>query len=375
MIYLDNAATSRFKPKSVFDILNYDIINSANSGRSGHTAAMDAEMRIENCRNYLLNKLGADDDYDLVFTKNCTEALNMAIFGYIKGGEKVVTSYNEHNSVLRPLFELERQGKISLLVLRPESNGKVDVNILAEKAKDADFIVLGGACNVTGSTLDAATVGKIAKQNNSIFLLDGAQSVPILPLHLKNDSIDMLACPAHKGLHGIQGCGFLAVRKGIGLKPMLYGGTGTYSSSVYPPIEFPDSYEAGTLFSGGISALHQGAKWSYDNLEKTRKNFDRLSSTLIYNLKSINAAVYTNETTCGVISFNIGDTDSTFIAQQLNDYNIAVRAGIHCAPLVHEFLGTSNQGAVRVSLGCDTTDKEISYFSSVIERIAKSIYR
>lgn len=374
MIYLDNAATSRFKPKSVIDALNFNVLNSANSGRGSHNEAVRATLQIENCRNYLKLILGADDSYEVIFTKSCTEALNLAILGSIKQNEVVVTSQNEHNSVLRPLYLLQSQGKITLIVLEQDENGKIPISAIEQCANDADVFVFGGASNVTGSTLDLYEVGKIAKQHNVRFIVDGAQCVPIVDVNVKKCDIDMIACPAHKGLHAVQGVGFLLVKRDTDLQPLIYGGTGTSSQDLLPPIQMPESYEAGTMFTAGIAALREGAKWSVENIQKTRKNLVRLSNLTISNLNYLNARVYTKEVNCGIVSFNIFDLDSTLVADCLNEYGICVRAGLHCAPLVHKSLGTTSQGAVRVSIGCDTTDKDILVFSKAVERIIEKYH-
>ncbi|MBQ9276728.1 MAG: aminotransferase class V-fold PLP-dependent enzyme [Clostridia bacterium] len=371
MIYLDNAATSRFKPKTVLDALNFDILHSANSGRAGHTDAVEKSIAIERCRTLILEKLGGGEDYNVIFTKNCTEALNLAILGSIQGGESVVTSKNEHNSVLRPLYRLEQQGKIHLTVLSQNESHKLNIRDIKETAKDADMFVFGGACNVTGATLDLQEVGKIARDNGVKFVVDGAQCVPYCDINLKDSNIDMLACPGHKGLHGIQGTGFLVVKKDIKLSPLLYGGTGTRSAELLPSIEIPESFEAGTMFSGGINALENGIKWTYDKLDFVKKHIDRLAKILIYNLHSIGVTVYTSETVCGVVACNVLGLDSTFVADYLNENDVAVRAGLHCAPLVHEHLGTLSQGAVRLSIGVDNTDKDILIVSSLLENLAR----
>ncbi len=371
MIYLDNAATSRFKPKAALDVLNFDIVHSANSGRAGHDDAVAKSIAIERCRNLILEKLGGGDDYFVVFTKNCTEALNLAIFGSIKDGERVVTSKNEHNSVLRPLYLLANQGKIKLTVLSQDDNHKLNINDIKETAKNTDIFVFGGACNVTGSTLDLVEVGQIAKDNRVKFVVDGAQCVPYCDINLKDSHIDMLACPGHKGLHGIQGTGFLVVKKSIQLSPLLFGGTGTHSSDVLPGIEYPESFEAGTVFSGGIAALEEGIKWTYVKLDFVKKHINRLSKNLIYNLQSIGCTLYTSETACGVVACNVLGLDSTFVADYLNENGVAVRAGLHCAPLVHEHLGTLTQGAVRLSVGVDNGDKDILVVSSLLENLIR----
>lgn len=373
MIYLDNAATSRFKPKCVLDALIFDVTHSANSGRAGHDEAIDKSIRIQKCREYLLSVFGASDEYSLIFTKNCTEALNLAIFGIVKGGERVLTGVNEHNSVLRPLYKLKQESKISLEIVKTNPLGRIDVKDVEKFATNADILVFGGACNVNGAICDIQSIADYCKINGKILILDGAQSVPLIPLTLKSSGISMLACPGHKGLHGVQGTGFLIVRKDIKLSPLLYGGTGTFSSDVTPVVEMPDSFEAGTLFSGGIDALRQGAKWSFDNVDKNRKYIDRITKNIVHGLHDIGATLYTRDTQTGVVCFNLANADSGYIADKLNEYGICVRGGLHCAPLVHREQGTSFQGAVRASVGCETKEGEIAYFLSVVERLMKGL--
>ena len=373
MIYLDNAATSRFKPKCVLDALIFDVTHSANSGRAGHDEAIDKSIRIQKCREYLLSVFGASDEYSLIFTKNCTEALNLAIFGIVKGGERVLTGVNEHNSVLRPLYKLKQEGKISLEIVKTNPLGRIDVKDVEKLATNADILVFGGACNVNGAICDIQSIADYCKNNGKILILDGAQSVPLIPLTLKSSGISMLACPGHKGLHGVQGTGFLIVRKDIKLSPLLYGGTGTFSSDVTPVVEMPDSFEAGTLFSGGIDALRQGAKWSFDNVDKNRKYIDRITKNILHGLHDIGATLYTRDTQTGVVCFNLANADSGYISDKLNEYGICVRGGLHCAPLVHREQGTSFQGAVRASVGCETKEGEIVYFLSVVERLMKGL--
>jgi selenocysteine lyase/cysteine desulfurase len=372
MIYLDNAATSRFKPKSVIDAVLYDLKNSANSGRSGHKAAIEAGIRIENCRAFLLKSLGAENGYNIVFTKNCTEALNLAMLGSLKGGERVVTTANEHNSVLRPLFELKNKGVIQLFIVAQNENGSISHEHLARAMSQADVAVLSPVSNVTGARINTAVIGEYAARYGVRFIVDGAQSVPLCGIDMSAQNIDMLACPAHKGLHATQGVGFLIFRETIKLKPMLYGGTGTASFSTLQPVEAPEAYEAGTQYAGGIAALLEGAKWSFSNAPKTKKIIASLGDELVYYLKSIGATVYTKDPSAGVVSFNLHDADSALVAEELDERGIAVRSGLHCAPLVHRFLRTEKQGAVRASIGVDNTDREIYEFASALEVILKT---
>lgn len=371
MVYLDNGATSQFKPKCVIDALLFDIAHSANGGRSAHSESIKKDLIMQQCREYLKKVLGADDGYEVIFTKSCTEALNLVILGGIENKSGVLTTSNEHNSVLRPLAKLEKDGKISLDISQSDNFGNLDYKDIGERAIGKKYIIATSASNVTGAVSDLYEIGKIAKQNNAVFIVDGAQGVPIVDINVKEQNISALACPAHKGLHAIQGVGFLIVKKDMRIEPLIYGGTGQSSNDLLPECIKPESYEAGTQFSGGISALYQGAKWSYDNLQSTRNNLIRISKNLKYVLKSIGATVYTQDVRCGIVSFNVRDVDSGIIADELNENGICVRAGLHCAPLVHKRFGTQKQGAVRVSVGVDTTQKDVAIFASAMERICK----
>ncbi|MFR5832729.1 MAG: aminotransferase class V-fold PLP-dependent enzyme [Acutalibacteraceae bacterium] len=370
MIYFDNAATSAYKPKGVQEALIYDLTHSANSGRSGHKYALDAAVKIEDCRQYLGEALNApEQEYSVLFTKNCTEALNLGIFGFLREGMRVVTTAFDHNSVLRPLFELERRGKIQLFVVEPTEDGVISPEHLDRALENADFCAVSAVSNVTGAKLNMSELSKSAKKYGVITLIDGAQAVPIVDVNMKKYSFDMLAAPGHKGLHGVQGTGFLVARKDLQLQPLLMGGTGTASNSTFQPTEPPEAYEAGTLFAGGIAALHAGAKWSFQNRERSAFNIARLADELIEYLRVLGAEIYTKDGSMGVVSFNLKNKDSSFVADLLSERDFAVRAGLHCAPLTHRYLKTENRGAVRVSIGVDNTDKEIYQFVATLERI------
>ena len=371
MIYLDNAATSFFKPKGVQDALVYDLAHSANSGRSGHRYALDSAMKIEDCRRFLLSAFRAPEgDYAVAFTKNCTEALNLGIFGFLREGMRVVTTAYDHNSVLRPLFELEKRGKIELMVVEPDENGVISPAHLDTAMDGAHFCAVSAASNVTGARIDLTALAASAKKHGTVTLVDGAQAVPAVSVDMGKLGFDMLAFPGHKGLHGPQGTGALVFRTDLKLQPLLMGGTGTASDSTFQPTEPPEALEAGTLFAGGIAALHAGAKWSFANRERNRTATKRLAEELIAYLNGLEAEVYTRDPTLGVVSFNLKGKDSASVANALADKDIAVRGGLHCAPLAHKALGTLGRGAVRASIGADNTEKDIYLFVAALEQIS-----
>lgn len=374
MIYLDNAATSHFKPKAVFDAVLSELKDSSNSGRSGHSLAVNNALKNENCRRYLLEKLGAERGYNLVFTKNCTEALNLAIFGILNCGDSAIASCYEHNSVLRPLFELTKHG-VNVEIINADIGCPVSFSDLSSCITNkTKLIVLNLVSNVTGTICDVQSISQ--KLSNCdcrpYLLIDGAQGVPIVDIDMTKMKIDMLAMPAHKGLHGTQGLGFLIFKRDIKLKPLLFGGTGTASDSVFQPEDAPEAFEAGTQFSAGIHALYEGAKWSFENVAKYREHIKSLATIVIAELKKLGAKVYSRDPRAGVVSFNLENFDSSVVADLLSkNYNIAVRSGLHCAPLVHEQLGTICGGAVRCSIGVDTTANEIAVFLKAVSEISK----
>lgn len=370
MIYLDNAATSHFKPQGVLDALTYDLAHSANSGRSGHKYALDAAMKIEDCRRFLLSALGAPEgEYGIAFTKNCTEALNLGIFGFLREGMRVVTTAYDHNSVLRPLFELQKRDKIELMVVDPADNGFVTPEHLDTAMQNADFCAVSAASNVTGARINLKALAESAAKYGTVTLIDGAQAVPLVEIDMKKLGFDMLALPGHKGLHGPQGTGCLIFRTDLRLQPLVMGGTGTASDSTYQPTEPPEALEAGTLFAGGIAALHAGAKWSFAERSRNAPHVRRLAEELTEYLKGLDAEVYTKDPALGVVSFNLKGKESSFVANALAERDFAVRGGLHCAPLAHRALGTSERGAVRASIGTDNTEKDIYLFVAELERI------
>lgn len=200
MIYLDNAATSHFKPQGVLDALTYDLAHSANSGRSGHKYALDAAMKIEDSRRFLLSALGAPEgEYGIAFTKNCTEALNLGIFGFLREGMRVVTTAYDHNSVLRPLFELQKRGKIELMVVDPADNGFVTPEHLDTAMQNADFCAVSAASNVTGARINLKALAESAAKYGTVTLVDGAQAVPLVEIDMKNSASICSRCRDTKG--------------------------------------------------------------------------------------------------------------------------------------------------------------------------------
>lgn len=376
MIYLDNAATSKFKPKCMFDAMFCQLGDSANPGRGGHNDSLDCAIKINDTRAALKALTGAGDGYKLVFTSGCTEALNLAIFGYLADGTggNVVTTVFEHNSVLRPLNRLLEKNKIDGIryVSPSDPSQSVTASDIAE-ATDGDtrLIVVNHVSNVNGATADIEGIGAFAKSRNIPFLVDGAQSLGHLKADMQKCNVTMLAGAGHKGLHGSQGTGFLIFSDEIKLHPIRFGGTGTSSNSLIQPEDVPEGLESGTMNTAGIIGLGASAKWTYENFERINRHIAYLSSQALYGLSKIPGVEIYTKTLSGVISFNVRGADSTDVADYLNDNDVAVRSGLHCAPLAHRFLGTENSGTVRMSIGYNNNSYHISRTLEVIEKYCK----
>lgn len=376
MIYLDNAATSKFKPKCMFDAMFSQLSDSANPGRGGHNDSLDCAIKINDTRSTLKALTGADDSYELVFTSGCTEALNLAILGFLSEntGGNVVTTVLEHNSVLRPLNRLLQKKAIDEIRYASSSDPSANIcaaDIAALTDENTRLIAVNHTSNVIGATADIEEIGAFARSRNIPFLVDGAQSLGHKRIDVKKCNISMLACAGHKGLHGSQGTGFLIFSKDLKLHPIRFGGTGTASASLIQPEDAPEGLESGTMNTAGIIGLGAAAKWTYDNFEKINRHVAYLSSEALYGLSKIQGVKIYTKTLSGVISFNVKDIDSSEVADFLNDNDIAVRSGLHCAPLAHAFLGTSEQGTVRMSIDYNNNSYHISRCLDVIEKFCK----
>ncbi len=370
MIYMDNAATSRFKPRSVINAVTNEIKRCANPGRSGHRDAINALERVYDTRMEISSFIGCEDG-EIIFTGGCTEALNLAIFGTARTGH-IVTTALEHNSVLRPLFKLEKEKIIKLTVIEPDISGRINPKDI-EKAITLDtyLVAVNHVSNVTGTETDIAEIGRVTAKKGALLLVDGAQSLGHKPINMKEMGIDLLAGPGHKGLHGIQGTGFLAYSGRLRLNPLKYGGTGTNSESVYQPSAPPEAYESGTLNSPGIAALREGVRWTRNNLSAIEKILSSLSEKMLSGLKDIKGIKLYSNSLNGIAAFEIEDMDCMEVTDIMSErYNIALRAGLHCAPLMHNYLGTLEKGLIRASLGWNNAESDVDKFLTAIEKIA-----
>lgn len=376
MIYLDNAATSFPKPDKVISAVNTALkYIGGNPGRSGHRLSLAAGKIVLYTRNKLAEFFNTPDPFEYIFTSNCTESLNLAIRGCLNEGDHVITTAVEHNSVLRVLQSLKDKLNLSISIVKPQKSGIISSNDIENQINDrTKLIIITHVSNVTGAIQPVFDVCKICREHGILSLIDGAQSAGYLPIDLSELSPDMYAFPGHKGLLGPQGTGGLYLRNGLEITPLKCGGTGSQSLSLTQPAERPESYESGTLNMPSLCGLAAGINFLIKNKEKIWKSEHLISNYLISALSSMDGiTLYTpadpNEHT-GVATFNIGTLQSGFVADILDsEYSICCRSGIHCAPLMHTFFGTTEQGMVRASVGYSTTMQEAESFINAIENI------
>lgn len=369
IIYLDNAATSFPKPPCVFERMEKFLREeSANPGRSGHRMSVEAEASVERARALLAKFFGARDSSRIVFTLNCTDALNMAIKGVLQDGEHVITSILEHNSVLRPLHALQESGRIKLTHVRPGPDCVLDPREIKKAiTPKTRLVVLTHASNVTGTIQSIRDIGRIVREANALFLVDAAQSAGAVAIDVEKDFIDLLAFPGHKALLGPTGTGGLFVGERVTkISPWREGGTGMGSEKPTHPDEFPYVLEGGTPNTVGIVGLAEGLQFvAGEGIEKIRKHELALRRRVLEGLKSIQGikifGSQNEHQTTSAVSFLIPGfepADASVILDQ--SFNIAVRSGLHCAPLCHEFLGTSPLGTVRASPGFFNTIEDVN---------------
>ena len=380
MIYMDNAATSWPKPNIVYDTVSQAMKEyGANPGRSSHKMAVKAAQALITTRESLCRLFNTPNPFSMVFTFNTTDSLNLAIKGLLKKRDHVITTSMEHNSVVRPLMHLARAG-IDVTIVPTDSTGIIDPVEIEKAIKgNTKLIVTTHASNVTGTVMPIEKVGKIAKQYGVLYLVDAAQTAGLIPLDLSKLEIDLLAMPGHKGLLGPQGTGVLFIREGTSLNQIREGGTGSQSENIYQPGFLPDRYESGTMNTPGIAGMGAGIEYILSrDQEKSFSRIQGMEEMFIDALNSIKGVkVYGPKSIqhrAGIISINIGDKDSREIVNILNnEYDIAARGSLHCAPLAHETIGTKDQGTVRFSPGVFSTREEIRICVKAIEDIIHRI--
>ncbi len=365
MIYFDNAATTLRKPEEVAEAVREAMLTVGNASRGAHAAALSGMRVIYETRALLCEMFHGDRPERTAFTYNATMALNIAIQGLFHPGDHVITTALEHNSVLRPLYLME-DGGVSLTVLPADADGNINYGEMERAVRpDTRAIVCTHASNLTGNVLDLYRIGAICRAHDLLFVVDASQTAGILPVNMQEMHIDVLCFTGHKGLMGPQGTGGLLVREGIDVRPLLAGGSGVHSYSREHPADMPTALEAGTLNAHGIAGLC--AALLYIRRQGIRNLYERehlLMQTFYEGVRQIpGVKVYGDFSApvrAPIVALNIGAYDAGQVSDELmSRFGIAVRAGAHCAPLMHEALGTKEQGAVRFSFSHMNTMEEV----------------
>lgn len=378
-IYFDNAATSWPKPKSVIEaMVDFSENIGANPGRSGHRLSIEAGRVVNEARERIAELLELEDPMRVVFGSNATDALNLAMRGILRKGDHVITSSMEHNSVMRPLRDLEKRG-MKLTVVQCSREGFLEPeNVDCAIKENTKLIVLNQASNVVGSLLPTREIGKIARENDILFLIDAAQTAGCFPIDMESDKIDLLAFTGHKSMMGPQGTGGLVIGENVDIKELNHlksGGTGSRSEFERQPDFLPDKYESGTLNTVGLAGLSAGVQFVLDEtVEKIREKEMRLTKRFIKGTCEIlNLSLYggcdENRQT-STISFTLKDISPSQIGLTLDEkYGILCRVGLHCAPLAHKTIGTFPDGTIRFGMGYFNTEKEVDFALEALEKM------
>ena len=376
MIYLDNAATTMHKPKQVIQAVVAAMDTMGNSARGAHAGALTAARAVFNTRVKCGALFGCAPER-VAFTCNSTEALNMALCGLLEPGDHVIATDLEHNSVLRPLYRLEAERQVALSFVAADRDGNVDYGeferLINPRTK---VIVCNHASNLTGNMLDVERVGALAHARGLLCIVDASQTAGYIPIHMEQMQIDVLCFTGHKGLMGPQGTGGLCVAPGVEIRPWKVGGSGTQTYSKTHPMEYPTRLEAGTLNGHGIVGL--GAALDYIQevgiptihqhelalMDRFYQGVQQVEGVTVYGDFSGDRAA--------IVALNIRDYDSGAVANELSEtYGICTRSGGHCAPRMHQALGTANQGAVRFSFGWFNTVEEVDTAITAIKELAQ----
>ncbi|MBQ8343193.1 MAG: aminotransferase class V-fold PLP-dependent enzyme [Clostridia bacterium] len=374
MLYFDNAATGGRKPDQVLSAVFSALRVCANPGRGGHKLSVACARLVQDCRN-TLNEFFGGYGYDrVVFTKNCTEALNIAILGVLQKGDHVVTTCMEHNSVLRPLEYLRKTGVIEYDICPLDKNGNIDPEIFCSLIKPhTRMAIVTTASNVTGATPPIEQI-RARLPKPVLLLCDGAQGGGHIAINMQKSGIDLLSVAGHKGMLGIQGSGALLFSDRVCPRPLLHGGTGSLSISLDMPDFYPDGLEAGTLSYPAVISLLEGARYLTLHQRKISKTLLSLTEYFLQGLqKQSNYRAYSTPNPCGIVAFAHAELQSETLAHFLSErHDIAVRGGLHCAPLMHSALKTQDGGLARISFSHYNSESEVDTLLSALREIDKS---
>lgn len=377
MIYMDNAATTMRKPQEVIDAVVAAMSSMGNAGRGTNEASLSASRIIYDTREKLCRLFHGESPKQIVFTANSTESLNIAIKGLLNPGDHVIATMLEHNSVLRPLYEMEKKG-VKLTIVKSNEKGTLNIQDIEDAiTPETKAIVCTNGSNLTGNYIDPKPIGELAHKHGILFVVDASQTAGVFPIDVQDMNIDVLCFTGHKGLLGPQGTGGMYVREGVTVRPLLSGGSGVQTYSKTHPVQMPTALEAGTLNGHGIAGLHAAVEYlEQTGIDTIRAREQELMWRFYEGVKDIpNVKVYGDFSTkerCAVVTLNIGDYDSSEVSDELlTEYSISTRPGGHCAPLMHEALGTVEQGAVRFSFSHYNTEEEVDTAIQAIRELAE----
>lgn len=372
-IYLDQAATTFPKPEEVYKAVEEGMRNSFNPHRGAYESGKRTERKIERGRRKLLRFFDAGENQRLVYSYSGTDGLNTLIFGLLDETKRVITGPYEHNAVYRPLKELEKRG-MELVIAKPDPSFGIDLDALEKEcSRGVDYCVLSYTSNITGVSLPVKEISDIVHRYGGELIIDGAQAAGHRQISLKEEGIDYFAASCHKGLLGPMGTGIIILPENSFILPLRKGGTGIHSESPEMPDEFPYRLESGTLNVPGIYGLIAGVEWveSYGTSEIHKKEIDFTNRCIDAFKDDDNIEIYSIINSSQLFSFNIKGKDSQSVAAALDQgYGIAVRGGLHCAPMAHKALGTFPEGTVRASFSVFTTEEETDIFIKAVKEIA-----
>lgn len=381
MIYLDHAATSWPKPPEVIAAMTGFLQQAGgNPGRSGHRMSVQAGRIVYEARESLAELLGVRDPLRVILTQNGTYALNIALFGLLRPGDAVVTSSMEHNSVMRPLRALQSQG-VEVRLVPCSRSGELDVeSYKSALAAGARLVVITHASNVIGRVMPIDELASIAHEHGTPVLVDAAQTAGVFPLNVQAAKIDLLAFTGHKGLQGPPGTGGLVIGENVDpaqIKPLAAGGTGSTSSSEEQPGMLPDKFEAGTPNGAGIAGLGEAVRSLLrSGIDKIRSHHARLMDYLVGGLSSTpRVTVYgppAGVERAPLVSFTVEGRSNSELGLRLDtEFDVLCRVGLHCAPAAHRTIGTFPDGALRFSIGPNTTEGDISQALDAVAAVAR----
>lgn len=378
MIYLDNAATTLRKPPQVIAAVTEAMTTLGNAARGAHSGSLTAARTIYGAREKVAALFGLDSPQRVVFTQNSTMALNIALRGLFAPGDHVLSTDLEHNSVLRPLYRLRDAGIIQADFLPADRQGNIDYDDFSRLLRpNTRAIVCTHASNLTGTVLDLERIGAFAQAHGLLLVVDASQTAGALPIHMERMHISVLCFTGHKSLMGPQGTGGLCIAKDVEIRPLLCGGSGVQTYLERQPHEYPTRLEAGTLNGHGIAGLSAALDFlQQTDIDQIHRHEMALANRFYQSVRTIpGVTVYGDfaaPVRAPIVTLNIGEFDSGEAADILaTDYDIAVRAGAHCAPRLHRALGTQETGAIRFSFGWFNTEADVDAAITAVKELAE----